>query len=117
MSELRLRVWNTAAKEPMEVPLPATQPEAPCTVRLRSLLGSSGIHLVVSDEAAVRLRAEIAAGPGEVVPLQIGVDEEGAPHVWGRGLDVLLLPVDAFYDPPPPIQPPKQGPIDLAIVI
>jgi hypothetical protein len=66
----------------------------------------------------VRLRAEVAADPGEIVSVRIELDEQGAPHVWSRGRNVIFLPADPRYDPFPPIQPiPADAPLDLAIVV
>lgn len=112
---LHLRVWEG---EPSLVPLVFSEPGAVCTVELRCLSGASGVHLVLSDANAVRLRAEAVADPGEVVSFQIELDQRGTPHVWSRGRNITLLPSDARYDPPSPIQPsPADSPLDLAIVI
>lgn len=105
LSALRLRTWNGG------VPLPAG------VLDLRCMRGASGIHLVLTRDDAVCLRAEIGAEPGEVVRVEVAVDEDG-PHVSSRGRSVLLLPREARYDPAPPIRPAAaDAPLDLAIVI
>jgi hypothetical protein len=112
---LRLRVWND---EQTAVPLVFSGPGEVCSVELRCLPGASGVHLVLFDDGAVRLRAEVVADPGEVVPFQIELDEQGVPHVSSRGRHVILLPVTPQYDPLPPIQLlGDDAPLDLAIVV
>ena len=115
---LTLRVWNANDGQPAEVPLSLAEPGTSCVVELRSLPGASGIHLVLCNGDEVKLRAEVLANAGEVVPLRIGLDEDGLPHVWGLGMNVLLLPAGSRYDPPLPIRPAAPpAPLDLAIVI
>jgi len=115
---LRLRAWSARDGQPLEVPLPVLAPGTSCVVELRTLAGASGVQLVLCDADGVRLRAEVAANAGEVVPLRVELDDEGAPHVWGQGMNVLLLPVDARYDPPRPIPPARaEAPLDVAIIV
>jgi hypothetical protein len=90
----------------------------PCIAELRCLPGGLGVHFVLSDMDAVRLRAEAPANPGEVVPFHIDVDDKGAPHVWSDGFRILLLPVDDRYDAARPILPAAaDASLDIAIVI
>jgi hypothetical protein len=109
---LRLRVWKSDQGDVADVPLRAG------TVELRCLPGASGIHVVLADGDRVRLRAELHADPEETVPLQVEVDEQGAPHVRSRGRNVLLLPADARYEPAPPIRARgAEAPLDLVFVV
>lgn len=121
ISELLVRVWKTDEAKAFSVPLPVPAPGAAQTVELRCLPGASGVHVVLSNAAGVLLRAEVPADPGEVVPLQIEVDEQGEIYIWSRGRNVLLLPAEARYEPPPPIRPAAAaappGALDVAIVI
>jgi len=118
MSDLRLRVWNVEQATVAEVLLAVSEPGAVGTIELRGLPGASAIHVVLRDTNGVRLRAEVAADPGETVPLQVELDENGAPSVSSHGRNVLLLPIEARYDPPPPIRPvASDAPLDIAIVV
>jgi hypothetical protein len=119
-SPFRIRVWKTAKAQPADMALPLSTPGDSCAVELRCLAGirgNSGIHLVVSDAGGVRLRAEVAANPNEVVTLQVGLDASSAPYVWSRAAEVLLLPFDD-RDPSPPIHPAgPNAPLDVAIIV
>jgi hypothetical protein len=115
---LCLRVWDAKAGAAVEVPLPEPQSDGVVRIDVRCLHGASGVHVVLVDGTGVRLRAEVAADPGEVVPLRVAVDEGGVPQVTSRGKHVLLLPLDARYDPPLPIRPvPPGAPLDLAVIV
>ena len=115
---LRLRVWDSAAGRSAERPLPIDKASNDCTVTLRCLPGASGVHLVISDDHSVRLRAEIAAAPGETFPVRIEVDEHGDVHLSGRGRETFFLPVDDRYESLPALAPPSgDAPVDIAIVI
>jgi len=120
-SQFSILVWKTARAHAVEMALPRSAPGDSCVVELRCLAGvrgNSGIHLVVSDAEGVRMRGEVAANPNEVVTLQVGLDEGGAPHVRNRATQVLLLPVDQDYNPSPPIHPASaDAPLDIAIVV
>ncbi|HEV7766154.1 MAG TPA: vWA domain-containing protein [Thermoanaerobaculia bacterium] len=85
---------------------------------MRCLRGASSVHVVLSDASGVRLRAEIGAEPGEIVPLRVELDGQTTPHLSSRGRNVLLLPPDVLYEPAAPIRPPQSdAPLDLVIVI
>jgi hypothetical protein len=115
---LRLRTWNTGQSAPDDVPLCGVAAGETGTAELRCLRGASGVHVVLADEGRVRLRAEIAAEPGEIVPLRVDIDEGGVPQLSSRGRKILLLPPDALYDPPAPIRPATATTmLDVAIVI
>ncbi|MFL6244777.1 MAG: hypothetical protein ACJ74H_02040 [Thermoanaerobaculia bacterium] len=115
-SKLRLRVWDPAEGCVTEVPL-AGDGLGGATVELRCLAGASGIHVVVKDKDTVRLRAEINAEPGELVPLHMQFDEPAGLQLRSPGRDVVLLPPDDRYDPVMPIRPATAAPLDIAIVI
>lgn len=115
---LHLRVWNDGKPDVVALPVPASEAGSSATVELRCLPGASAIHVVVSDDTRVHARAEIAADPGEVVPVKIDLDERGAPYVWSRGRTIFHLAQEARFDPPMPIQPSiADAPMDLAIVV
>ncbi|MDQ3282931.1 MAG: hypothetical protein M3Q69_16135, partial [Acidobacteriota bacterium] len=111
-SSLRLRVWDSTAPGVADVPMNDDD------VSLRCLAGASGVHVVLSDGEGVRLRAEIGAEPGELVPLRVQLDEAGTPQLRSDGRNVFLLPADARYDPPLPIRPAAaEVALDLAIIV
>jgi hypothetical protein len=117
-NNLRVRAWRAEEGQAVDVPLAIAGPGASCVVELKSLPGASAIHFVICAGDRVKLRGEVLANPGEVVPLRIELDEEGEPHVWGSGTDVLLLPVDSRYDPLLPVRPPAPpAQLDLAIIV
>ncbi|HEX8253317.1 MAG TPA: hypothetical protein VF846_09235 [Thermoanaerobaculia bacterium] len=112
-AEMYLQAWNQAA---VEVPLRFSGGVA--AAELRCLTGASGVHVVLTDGEAVRLRAEVAAEPGEIVPLRVEVEPDGVLSLSSRGRDVVHLPADARYHPPAPIVPAKaDAPIDIAIIV
>jgi hypothetical protein len=112
---LQLTIWDGTRAN--DLPLAISQSRDVCTVRLRCLPGASGIHLAVRDAEGVRWRGELAAYPGEVVPIQVGIDDGGALYVSSRS-DLLVLPVEVMFEPPPPIAPAScTAPLDIAFVI
>jgi hypothetical protein len=115
-NELRLRVWDGAQHAPVEVPLYFDA--AIAAIEVRCLPGASGIQVVLSDGDGVRLRAEVMAEPGEVVPLGIEIDEHGLLNLSSRGREIVYLPGDSRYEPPLPIRATSaETPLDLAIVV
>jgi len=99
-------------------PLPLAAATPVCTVRLRSLPGASSVHLVVREEDAVRLRAEVPVRSGEVVTVHLELDAEGTVHAWSPEVPVLTLPVEDRWSPLAPIRPASDGrAFDLALVI
>ena len=115
-SELRLRTWDAVQHAPADVPLRFDG--AIALMEVRCLPGASGIHVVLSDAEGVRLRAEVMAEPGEVVPLCVELDERGLVCLSSRGREIVYLPGDVRYDPPPPIRAASaQAPLDVAVVV
>lgn len=116
-STLRLRVWDTNLGMAADWPLSPENP-ADAPVELRCLPGATAIHVVLSDHDGVHLRAEISAEPEEVISLHVQLSENGTPYVRSRERDVLLLPVDARYEPAPPITRGRaDAPVDIAIIV
>jgi len=115
---IRIRVLSAEASEPDEVLLPLHGPGSGCTVRLRCLPGATGLQVVLTAEGGAKLRAELPADGGEVVAVQVELDEHGELQVWNSGRDVLFLPAEDRYDPLPPILPaPQDKSLDLVFVI
>jgi hypothetical protein len=118
MKRFSLRVL-TPESETGTVPLPLKAGGPSCSVYLRCLPGAAAIHLAfLNGEGSVVLRTEVQAAGGETVPVQVTLGAERDVRVWSRGRKVLTLPVDALYEPPPPIH--AMGPgtrLDLAFVI
>jgi hypothetical protein len=115
-NELRLRIWDGAQHAPVEVPLHFDG--AGAAIEVRCLPGASGIHVVLSDGDGIRLRAEVMAEPRDVVPLGVEMDEQGLLYLSSRGREIVYLPSDSRYDPPPPIRTVSaESPLDLAIVV
>lgn len=110
----------------IEIPLGEATPE--CSIRLRALPGATAIHLAVSDEGGVSLRAEVPADENESVLIRLerldGQPLDGR-HPDGQhlavtspGRHVLTLAPDERYAAPLPIRiPPSGSPLDLALVI
>ena len=110
---LRLRVWKPEQAGVADVPLRTSG-----TVELRCLPGGSGIHVVLSDAEQVRLRADVRADAGEIVPLQIDLDEQGLPRLRSRGREILLLPAGPQFEPVLPISRAAAGTsLDLIIIV
>jgi hypothetical protein len=85
---------------------------------LRCLPGGSGIHVVLSDAEEVRFRAEVRADAGEVVSLQVDLDEQGLPRLRSRGREILLLPAGPQFEPALPISRAADGTsLDLIIIV
>jgi len=104
--------------EPEKHPLPLEAPGTQCSIRLRCLPGASALHVVLSDDDGVRVRAEIQADGNEPVPVDVERDQEDRLHVTSPNRRVMILPVDARYEPARPILPAiAQGALDLALVI
>ncbi|HEX9984997.1 MAG TPA: hypothetical protein VGF69_17175 [Thermoanaerobaculia bacterium] len=111
-----MRTWDSAEHRPAEVALPFSASEA--ALELRCLAGASHVHVVLSDDDGVKLRAEVTAEPGETVPLHFERDGSGTYSLWSQGRDVVHLPCDARYDPLPPIRPAASpAPLDVTIVV
>ena len=116
--QIRLRAISPGGLAAGETLLPLPRPGSTCAVRLRCIPGASSVHLVLDASAGVRLRAEVPAIGGEVVDVQVELDQDGALRVWTPGREVFLLPADDLYDPATPIlPPPPDASLDLVLLI
>ncbi len=93
------------------------EPGSAVNSRLRCMPGASALHLMIASDHEVFLRAEVPATGGETVALQLEVDEDGEVHLTSAGRDVLVLPLDVRFEPPPLLRPAPTEHLDLSIVI
>jgi hypothetical protein len=87
-------------------------------LRLRSLLGSTGVHLALAEKGRVVLRVEVEATGEEEVRLDLESGNGAPPRLSSPGRPLLTLPVEELYQPPPAIRPaPSGSPLDLVFIV
>jgi hypothetical protein len=99
-------------------PLPLSGPGSICSVRLRSLPGASGVHVVLTNGEGVLLRAEIAAESDERVEVDVEWQVGSGWRLASAGRRVLYLPSEDAHEPVPPFKPLyKTRQLDVALVV
>ncbi len=113
-STLHIEVWDSESGSPQHRPLPSD-----CVILLRALRGASAIHLALSAQGKVVLRAEVEAGEGEEVQLGVHLSSGSAPRLTApAGRSLFTLPPDTYFRPADPFLPPRQsGRLDLIVLV
>jgi hypothetical protein len=85
---------------------------------LECLPGADAVHLLVELDQKPRLRAEVRARAGDLVRLELRIDETGEPVLRTGNHRVLFLPVEHEYGPLPSLPPPRpDAPWDICLLI
>jgi hypothetical protein len=85
---------------------------------LECLPGADAVQLLLDLDRKPRLRAEVRARAGDVVRLEVRIDEAGEPVLRTGSNRVLFLPVGVDYDPVPPLPSPRpDAPWDICLLI
>lgn len=118
-SAYQIEVWDAASGVPQQSPLPLKGRGSDCVVQLRSLAGASAIHLAVSAQGQIVLRAEIEAEEGEEVQVGLHLDQGSTPFLTAPdGRRLFTLPPDGYFRPPDPLLPAQgNGRLDLMVLI
>ncbi|HKI06091.1 MAG TPA: hypothetical protein VKK31_29195 [Thermoanaerobaculia bacterium] len=98
--------------------LPLEGPGSSCSLRLRSLPGASGVHLVLTNGGGVLLRAEVDSEGDEWVEVTLEWETESRWTLSSPGRRILYLPPESDYEPIPPLRPAyKSKQLDVALVV
>lgn len=118
--EVRLTAIPADGEQPMPI---ALEPDAHGVYRfaLECLPGADAVHLLVELDQRPRLRAEVRARAGDLVRLELRIDETGEtcePVLRTGSHRVLFLPLEAEHGPLPPLPPPRpDAPWDICLLI
>lgn len=118
MSSVQLLAFDAMGGSLRGHPLPLSGPGSSCSLRLRSLPGSSGIHLALMNGEGVMLRAEVAAEGDEWVEVGVEWGGEGRWSLTSPGRRILYLPPEADHEPAPTLRPLYRArQLDVALVV
>jgi hypothetical protein len=118
MTPIHLLAFEPGSGALRSHPLPLDGPGSSCTLRLRSLPGSSGIHLALENGHGVLLRAEVASEGNEWVEVEIGLEGEEHLSLSSAGRRIVYLPPGTDNEPVPPLRPAyKARQLDVALLV
>lgn len=118
MTSIQILAFDSGGGSLRGHPLPLEGPGSSCSLRLRSLPGSSAIHVALVNGKGVLLRAEVAAEGDEWVEVGIAWADEDHWSLSSAGRRILYLPSAADHEPSPPLRPAyKAKQLDVALLV
>jgi hypothetical protein len=113
---MQLRCVDPATGALKDEPLPMT--DVGCRLMIRKLPGAAAIHLLFRRSGAPALRAELKPDTNDPVPVLLTLDEQFRPRISPGERQVLFLPPDDRYEPPPPLRRARQtDKLDLVFLV